>query len=68
MPLIIKGSLINKGVVVETTPTTIKQQEPVKEIIESDSHYHEVHEGELHKLFNKKSDYLRDALDLDNHK
>lgn len=39
-----------------------------KEIVEPPSNYHEEVHGELHKLFNKKSDYLRDILDFDSNK
>jgi len=39
-----------------------------KQIVEPPSHYHEETHGELQKLFNKKSDYLRDILDFDSNK
>lgn len=46
----------------------IHRQVTEKEIVETPSHYHEEVHGELHKLFNKKSDYLRDILDFDSNK
>lgn len=46
----------------------IHKQVIEKEIVETPSLYHEETHGELHKLFNKKSDYLRDILDLDSNK
>lgn len=57
-------------VVVKPEPVKpiIKRQVVEKEIVETPSHYHEEVHGELHKLFNKKSDYLRDILDFDSNK
>lgn len=37
-------------------------QEVVKEPEEIKSHYHDVHEGDLHKLHNTKSEYLNDMI------
>lgn len=39
-----------------------------KEIVEEPSRYHNIKEGDLHKLINKRSDYLNDMLDLKNNK
>lgn len=49
---------VEKVIIKETKPETVEEQ----------SHYHEVHDGELHRLFNTKSDYLTDMLDLKNNK
>jgi len=46
----------------------VRRQVVEKEIVETPSHYHEETHGELQKLFNKKSDYLRDILDFDSNK
>jgi len=46
----------------------IHKQVVEKEIVEPPSNYHEETHGELQKLFNKKSDYLRDILDFDSNK
>jgi len=46
----------------------IHKQVIEKEIVETPSLYHEETHGDLHKLFNKKSDYLRDILDFDSNK
>jgi hypothetical protein len=46
----------------------VRRQVVEKEIVETPSHYHEEVHGELHKLFNKKSDYLRDILDFESNK
>ena len=40
----------------------------VQESVEEPSRYHNVKEGDLHKLINKKSEYLNDMLDLKNNK
>lgn len=37
-------------------------KEVVKEPEENKSHYHDVHEGDLHKLHNTKSHYLNDMI------
>jgi|DEB19_MinimDraft_3_1074340.scaffolds.fasta_scaffold106299_2 hypothetical protein len=52
----------------EPVKPIIKRQVVEKEIVETPSHYHEETHGELQKLFNKKSDYLRDILDFDSNK
>lgn len=39
-----------------------------EETIELVSNYHEENHGELQKLFNLKSDYLRDIIDFKNNK
>lgn len=49
-------------------PIQVHKEVFVKQEETSVSHYHEEKHGELHKLFNKKSDYLRDILDLDSNK
>jgi hypothetical protein len=68
MPIILKGKLWNKTVNKKVPDEKITKQIIEKEIVETPSNYHEEHHGELHKLFNKKSDYLRDILDLDPNK
>lgn len=32
---------------------------------ENTNQYHEIHDGDLHKLINKKSSYLVDMIDLE---
>lgn len=54
---------------VEPKPMKIIHRQVIqKETVEPPSHYHEETHGELQKLFNKKSDYLRDILDFDSNK
>jgi len=65
------NDIVNRNVPVEQPkpePVKIQRQVVEKEIIETPSNYHEEFHGELHKLFNKKSDYLRDILDFDSNK
>jgi hypothetical protein len=76
MPLIVKGETIVTSVekkpsppvkVVKVEPVVVRQE--VKEtVVELPSHYHHEVDGDLHKLINKKSDYLVDMLDFDSNK
>lgn len=78
MPIIIKGELVTNSVEEKPTPQPVhvkwndivRNEQPIKNEtnVETPSHYHEEVHGELHKLFNKKSDYLRDILDFDSNK
>lgn len=78
MAIFVKGKLFDgkteqNAPSVETKKPEIKIQHIVrqtiqKEIVEEPSRYHNVKEGDLHKLINKKSEYLNDMLDLKNNK
>ena len=78
MPIFVKGEMFSgkveqKAPPVETKKPQMKTQQIVRQVIEtenvvSSSKYHDIHEGDLHKLVNKKSDYLNDMLDLKNNK
>jgi hypothetical protein len=46
----------------------IHKQVVQKETVEPPSHYHHETHGELEKLINTKSDYLKDMLDFENNK
>lgn len=58
--------IINQKLKESVKPVT----QPVlkQELVEEPSRYHNIKEGDLHKLINKKSDYLNDMLDLKNNK
>lgn len=78
MSVIIKGQLVTNSVEEKPTPQPlglrwndiVRNEQPIKNEtnVETPSHYHEEVHGELHKLFNKKSDYLRDILDFESNK
>jgi hypothetical protein len=78
MAFFVKGKLFDGKVEQTTPPVETKKPEvrtkPIvrqlvqKEIVEEPSRYHNIKEGDLHKLINKKSDYLNDMLDLKNNK
>lgn len=54
---------------IQTKPMQIIHKQVIeKEVVEPPSNYHEETHGDLHKMFNKKSDYLRDILDFDSNK
>lgn len=63
MPIIVKGKMFVNQVEQEQ----IIPPEKIEEEIEL-SQYHKEQHGELEKMFNKKSDYLTDMLDLKNNK
>jgi hypothetical protein len=46
----------------------IHRQVVQKETVEPPSHYHHETHGDLQKLINTKSDYLKDMLDFENNK
>lgn len=56
----------------EVKPVLKRESIPFKdirkevEIAEEKPKYHEIHDGDLHKLINRKSSYLVDMIDLDN--
>lgn len=75
MPLIVKGEMIINNKVEQKAPPKkvefnnvldkiTKNIEEAKQVIEESPQYHEVHHGDLHKLYNTKSDYLRDMVAL----
>ena len=73
MPLIVKGEF--KTVEQQTPPVKpVKIVEPVvrKEVVaettEQPSNYHHDIDGDLHKLINKNSDYLKDMLNFQSNK
>lgn len=59
---------ITESIVKKEEPVIITKQKIVKEHVESPSHYYKEQHGELEKMFNKKSEYLSDMLDLENNK
>ena len=42
--------------------------EPESIVVEEKPKYHEIHDGDLHKLINTKSSYLSDMIDLKDYK
>ena len=56
-------------VIVKPEPITFKEIVRELPVIENKSedkpHYHEIHDGDLHKMINKKSSYLTDMINLD---
>lgn len=48
---------------IKETPIVKEINKP--EIIEETPTYHEIHDGDLHKMINRKSTYLTDMLDLE---
>lgn len=78
MAIFVKGKLFDGKVEQSAPPVETKKPEVIikpivrqfveKEIMEEPSRYHNIKEGDLHKLINKKSDYLNDMLDLKNNK
>ncbi len=69
MPIIAKNIIIGDGIVKETPKQPVVKKIEVKQVIdESPEKYHHIKEGELHKMINKKSDYLTDMLALEKNK
>lgn len=67
MAIFVKGKSFD-GKVEKISPPVETKKSEVEEIVEEPSRYHNIKEGDLHKLINKKSDYLNDMLDLKNNK
>lgn len=69
MAIIAKNIIIGDGIVKETPKQPVVKKIEVKQVIdESPEKYHHIKEGELHKMINKKSDYLTDMLALEKNK
>lgn len=52
---------------IEPVPVVVRNVQP-QETNEQPSNYHHDIDGDLHKLINKKSEYLKDMLDFDPNK
>lgn len=47
------------------SPTKLIQQPVEEKVYEEKPTYHEIHDGELHKMINRKSSYLTDMIALE---
>ena len=69
MAIIAKNIIIGDGVVKEEPKQPVVKNIEVKRVTEeSPEKYHHIKDGDLHRMINKKSDYLSDMLALEKNK